>query len=117
MAEKILVIVFLLLAMLGLAELLHLLKLYILFPKKKGERIFMIKLEGENALADLKAFYCEYTWFGTRLAKKLMALDCDAREIDACKSFCKDNNIIFISQEEKDRLYEYFNKATKKHLL
>lgn len=97
MTQTILIILLLFPSMLGLAELIHLAKVYIILPKVKPEKAVIVYLEGENSVEQLLFILQEYAWQGERYAKKIAAVDRGIPEnlIDECKRIAEKNGIVF----------------------
>lgn len=99
MIEIILLILCLIPAMLGLAELLHSLKLYILAPKNKAISYTVICLTGYSPQQQLRFAIEKYSWMGE---KSIIAVNTFVPEEDfeECREIAEKNNIIFCSADE-----------------
>lgn len=103
MAEIILFLVFLIPAMLGLAEILHILKLYILYPKTAASYV-LVFLKGENASEQLMLALEQYFWLGKRYARNIIAVDMglNGESLKVCRKIALRHNVIFCSEKELD---------------
>ncbi len=96
MDEKILFYIILIPAMLGVAEILHFLKLYITRGSKRPQKYVLLYLRGKNCFCELKAILEEYLWLGKSFAEKVVIVDCGIEDIDECLSAVKNSGIVFI---------------------
>ena len=102
MGEAIFFIVFIIPAILGVAELIHLLRVYIICPKINSTSYLIIFL-GESSPCKQLAFAAEeLSWRGKKYAQNIIAVDCglNAEEYQICYSFCEKNNFIFCNTKE-----------------
>ncbi len=101
MFDAIFIILLLFPSMLGLAELMHLARVYIIFPKVKPEKTVVVYLSGERSLEQLQYVLSEYAWHGEKYAQKIAAVDRGIPEnlIDECKRIADKNNIVFYSKD------------------
>lgn len=107
MSEKILLYILLIPAMLGLAEILHFLKLYITRGKAKCKKCVLFYLCGENCFCSLKAILEECSWQGRNFAEKVVVVDCGIEDIEECLSEANNSGIVFIKPTD---LPEFFKK-------
>ncbi len=105
MAEAVLMVLLLFPSMLGIAELIHLAKVYIISPKVKPEKTVVVYLKGEQAVGQLQYILQEYAWQGERYAKKIIAVDCGIAEdlAEECERIANKNNITFQSDKGRFR--------------
>ncbi len=96
MDEKILFYIILIPAMLGFAEILHFLKLYITRGRKKPRKCVLFYLCGKDCFCSLKAILEEYLWLGKSFAEKIVVVDCGIEDIDECLSVARNSGIVFI---------------------
>ena len=96
MVETILLILLLFPSMLGLAEIIHMIKLYILLPKVKPQKAVIVYLNGEKSVEQLQFVIQEYLWYGEKYAKKIAAVDKGIPEdlVDKCVDIAVKNDII-----------------------
>ncbi len=78
-------------AVFGFSEFLHIIRLYIVFPKAKINSCLVIKLRDANA--EKQALYaCEqFRWYGRRFADSI-SFDCDSLSKDVynrCQKICE----------------------------
>lgn len=101
MIETILIILLLFPSMLGLAELLHLARNYILLPKTKPKKTVIVYLNGEKSVEQLMFVLQEYRWHGDSYAQKLAAVDYGIPDdiIDECREIAEENNILFYTKD------------------
>ncbi len=101
MTETFLLILLLFPSMLGIAELMHLAKVYIISPKSKPKKVVIVYLYGEYALEQLRLILEEYSWHGKNYAQQIVAVDCGivSEQYKECESFARNNKIIFCKEE------------------
>ena len=75
MAEFVFILFFAIPAILGLAEILHTARLWILSGKDKGEKMLILGPENENFHNQILKTYEEARWQGEKLAKKIIVVD------------------------------------------
>lgn len=75
MAEIFFIMIFLIPAMLGTAELLHMLKVYMAFPKKTVRSYSVIILTEEDFTEKLEYSREKLEWYGWRYAERIIAVD------------------------------------------
>ncbi len=102
MTETVLLILLLFPSMLGLAELMHLAKTYILAPKVHPKKTVVVYLYGECAVEQLKLILEEYNWQGKKYAEQIIAVDCgiDSRQYSECEKIANINQIIFCNEKD-----------------
>ena len=101
MIEIILILMLLFPSMLGLAEILHFIKVYILLSKVKPQKTVLVYLKGKKSVEQLEYVIEEYHWYGEQYAKKIAAIDYGIPDdlIEECKEIAKRNNVLFYSKE------------------
>lgn len=108
MVEIFLVILFLIPAMLGLAEILHILKLYILKPQNPIISYKMIILTDSSPVEHMKYVIEQYLWQSKKNNSSLIfvnSLLCE-ENFKACKNLAEHYGFSFYSKEE---IKEYLN--------
>ncbi len=75
MAELIFILLFAILAILGLAEILHTIRLWILSGGEKSEKILIIVPDNEGFPKQLLKIYEEARWQGENFARKIVVVD------------------------------------------
>ncbi|MBR4123524.1 MAG: hypothetical protein IKT93_03820 [Clostridia bacterium] len=102
MAETVLLILLLFPSMLGLAELIHLVKAYILAPKVSPKKTVVVYLYGEYAVEQLKLILDEYNWQGEKYAQQIIAVDCgiESSQYAQCEKIACKNQIIFCKEKD-----------------
>lgn len=107
MLETILIILALIPAMLGLAELLHILKNFLLSPKKRPKKYLLVFLEKDFAIAQFSDALEQQAWFGKRYCDKVFAVfsTLSESELEACHRLANQNKAVLCSVTE---LSEYF---------
>ncbi len=100
MDEKILFYIILIPAMLGLAEILHFLKLYITRGSKHPKKCVLFYLAGKNCFCSVKAILEEYLWLGKSFAEKIVIVDCGIEDMKECLSAVKDGEIVFVKPKD-----------------
>lgn len=102
MAEIFVLIIISLLVILGLSEVIRMLRLYIYLPKKKALSYLVISLSPNDAESQLRFVGEQYLWQGKRLADNVIAVN-DMLEGDLkenCRKIAQKYNIIFCSGNE-----------------
>ena len=107
MAELILFLFLLIPAMLGLAEILHLIKTYILYPHKT-DSCMVVYLKGENPVGRLKFALEQYCWLGKRYIGNIIAVSSglDGEDYDICREIALNHGIIFCGEDELPIIFE-----------
>lgn len=102
MFEYILLFFCLIPTMLGLAELLHYLKSYILSPKKRIPSYLLVNLVNTSPQLQLSLVIEKYRWQGHRYAEKIIAVysNMDLDDLEECKQIAFEYNITICSKEE-----------------
>ncbi len=100
MLEIIFVLVFLIPSMLGVAEILHLIKSYILSSKKKPRKLLLVYLTGDDALLQLKSVIEELNWHGKRFAEKIIAVNCGAADFEPCRELAQKYEICYCDMKD-----------------
>lgn len=102
MTETVLLILLLFPSMLGLAELMHLAKAYILSPKARPKKTVVVYLYGEYALEQLRLILEEYSWQGEKYAQQIIAVDCGiiSEQYEECEKITSKNKIIFCKEND-----------------
>ena len=93
--QPIILIVLLVFAIFGFSEFLHILKLYLIFPKRKMCSHLVINLQNETAEKQLLYAIEQYNWFGAGYADFLV-LNCDNLNDDVyerCKKIAQKYDI------------------------
>ena len=122
MFELLAVLVVTFLAVWGLGELLHSVKLKFLRPKKKEKTILVVLLKEPEAIYQLNHTVAKFRWLGSNYADHIILSgnDLSDKTICACKniaennidfSFCNSANILHII----DSFYEERNGKSKKN--
>ena len=108
MAETILLILLLFPSMLGLAELMHLAKAYILAPKAHPKKTLVVYLYGEYAVEQLRLILEEYNWQGEKYAQQIIAVDCgiEGSQYAECEKMAGKNRIIFCNQKDLSSVFK-----------
>ncbi len=75
MAEFVLVLILAFPAILGLAEMLHFFKKWILFSGDKGRKILILVPENKNFQRQMLSSFEDSKWQGEGLAKEIIVLD------------------------------------------
>ena len=108
MFEIFFLILFLIPAMLGLSEILHILKLYILKPKKAMISYKIVILTNDTAVENMRYAIEQYLWQAERNGFNLIFVNSllDKENFLACKEIAKRYEVGFYSKKE---LEEYLN--------
>lgn len=102
MTEAILLVLLLFPSMLGLAEIIHLAKVYIISPKIKPKKVVIVYLYGEQALEQLKLVLEEYSWHGKKYAEQIIAVDCGITSAlyAECERIASQSKIVFCNEKD-----------------
>ena len=100
--KYILFAIFLILAMLGLAEFLHGLVLLFTAPKKSGLTYSVLVLDNQNPEAQISFAAEQRAWMGCSYADHIIALDTGLDEENRmrCREAAKQRHMIFCNTEE-----------------
>ena len=111
MAEILLCLFFLIPAMLGLSEIFHILKLYILFPKRITSYV-IVYLNNENASGQLQYALEQYFWLGKKYARNIIAVsnNLDKESSEVCKKIAFKHGLIFCGSEELETVLKNLKK-------
>ncbi len=87
MGEIIFFLVFAIPAVLGLAEIIHIIKMWFLSSGVGGKRVLVLVPDNENFTKQILSTYEQFRWHGNKLADKIIILDCliDDENIEECK--------------------------------
>ncbi len=101
MTEFILLLLFLIPAMLGIAEILHIFKLYVLKPREPMISYKVVVLTDGTALAQLRFVAEQYIWSGKSgddviIVNSLL----NEENFKECKKIAQNNNFIYCSADE-----------------
>ena len=88
-------------AVLGVAEILHLLKLAIISSNENRYTFTCIFLEEENAIMDLKSFCEEHNWNGMKIGKEFFAIynELSPNVLNECRLIAAKNDNEFLNSE------------------
>ena len=102
MGEIIFFALFTIPALLGVAELIHLIKVYIISPKNTAVKYLLIFLGKNSPYEQLTTVAEEFFWRGKKYAQNIIAVNLDISDEDYiyCRSFCDKNNFIFCNVDE-----------------
>lgn len=102
MGELIFILIFSIPAIFGLAELIHILRSYILTPKFFTPKYSVIFLGKNMPYEQLLSAHLEFAWYGKKYAQNIIAVDCGINDenYSVCMQFCRKNNLIFCKSEE-----------------
>lgn len=115
MTEIIFVFIFLVPAMLGTAELLHILKLYIAFPGKGMCSYSVIFLGNEDFAEKIKYACDQLLWYGKRYTKQIIAVDTglSPENREAALTLTRRYNTVFCDVGSIERLFEKIRENDK----
>jgi hypothetical protein len=84
-------------AIFGFCEAAHLLKILLLFPKRRMNSQLVIRLDNKNAEKQLIFAGEQYLWLGNKLADSVLAVNSnlDKATYLKCKEIAKKYNILF----------------------
>ncbi len=106
MAEIVLNLVFAIPAVLGLAEIIHSVKLWLLKPKNRGKRILVLIPNTDDFERQILSAYEQFKWQGKRLADKIVVVDSFVDESQECKKITEELGIEFCALSElKDNVF------------
>ncbi|MBQ6847898.1 MAG: hypothetical protein IJO62_03160 [Clostridia bacterium] len=102
MAEIVFILVFAFPAILGLAEILHSIRLWFMSSGKKGKRILIVVPDNENYLKQILGIYEQSKWQGEKLAEKVIVLDTllDCENYKECEKLVKRLNFEMCSKSK-----------------
>lgn len=106
MGEVVFLILIIFPTLIGMGELLHMLKTFIISPKLKCEKYIAVKLKENDALAQLNSVACELSWQGRVYGDGVIAVDCglDSTQAEDCIKYCKRKGFFYCSEEDFKKL-------------
>lgn len=101
MGELILFLIFLIPAMLGLAEIIHIFKTRIRYSEASNSYM-LVYLCGENPVEKLNYALEQYFWLGRRYVGNIIAVATDLSEenYNTCRNIALKHEIIFCNENE-----------------
>lgn len=75
MAEIIFILIFAVPAILGLAEIIHTFKLWLVSSESGGKRVLILVPDNEGFAKQILGAYEELRWHGSKFAEKIVVLD------------------------------------------
>ncbi len=108
MVKGILISCVFLLAVAGMCEVIHLIRLYFVSDKQRNFNYSLVFLRKNRALNQLRYLYEQLVWQGGTYADTIIAIDreLDEDERKACFEFSLKKDIIIISPEMLDRVLD-----------
>ncbi len=102
MGEIVFILVFAFPAILGLAEILHSVRLWFMSSGKKGKRILVIFPDNEDFAKQILGTYEQAKWHGERLAQRIIIVDTllDETNRKECKKLVKSLDLKMCSQSK-----------------
>ena len=100
MIEIIFLIIFLLLAILGLAEVMHTIRLKIAYNYEEKENYVLIVLKPHTAEQQLRYIAEQSRWQGRKQVKSIIAVYNSGKPSDYCKQIAKEHNIVICTPRE-----------------
>ena len=96
MVESFLIFCILFLSVIGLCEIIYLIRKFATYPGVKTVSYAVIYLESGHALKQLKFLCQKIRWQGVEFANSIIAVTdyLDNKEIDLCTNFALENNVI-----------------------
>lgn len=105
-------------AIFGLTELIHIIKLWLIFPKRRMNCYLIINLKNSTAEKQLAFAYEQISWFAGDYADYIIGLcdDLDNSTLQKCKNFAKNRSIKLISIDdlEKGEVWKKLQESYKK---
>lgn len=82
----------------GFCEALHILKLYVIFPKRKMNSTLVIILNEETATNQIIFAGEQFKWLGTKFADRVLAVseDLDEETVKECKILAEKYGLRFV---------------------
>lgn len=99
MAVRIFFYLLLIPAMLGLSEIIHYLKVYIMKPKGNIKKYMIVYLKGTDCAFKLKSVLEEYFWYGKRYCEGILVLDGGIEDIFECESMAQRNKVVILKEK------------------
>ena len=85
MTEIVLNLLFVIPAILGLAEIIHSSKMWFLNPRTKGKRIMVLIPDANDFEKQILSAYEQLKWQGKKFANKILVVDCLPQNREECK--------------------------------
>ncbi len=111
MAETFFIIILIVPAVLGMAEILHLFKVYLLGYTRKGKKHSIVFLDNEDAVITLRAFCEEKNWYGKPVNNRFFAVYKGLSEevFAECREIAEKNDIILLNIDDlTDYIKEFY---------
>lgn len=101
MIETVLLAIGVILAVSGLCELIHTIRLFFIMPKKGRRGMMIIWLKSGIAEQQIKFAQTQYAWYGDTYADHIIAVTSELceEELDFCRNLTADKNIILCPSE------------------
>lgn len=108
MIETVLLAIGIILAVSGLCELIHTIRLAFLMPKKGSRGIIVIWLKSGIAAQQLRFADEQALWYGNTYADYVVAVTSELceEELDTCRRLTADNDIILCPSEALSHIAE-----------
>lgn len=108
MIESVLLVIGVLLAVSGLCEFIHTVRLLFILPKKCNKGINLLWLKKGKAISQLKFAYEQIRWYGNTYADHIIAVtsDLDQEELEECKKYTENSDIILCPSDVLSHIAE-----------
>ncbi len=112
MTEYILLATGLIICIVGLAEILHSVKLFLFSSNKKSSTYSLVILSNENYLGQLRYVAEQRNWLGSKYADYVVAINdfLDFDNINKASTFAKSKGIMICSLKQFESVILYFKK-------
>ena len=98
MLEFVIYMLFLIPLILGFAEILHKIKVYIMYGKDDIKKEVRFNLGGKNSVLKLSRIVSEYNWYGRNSADKIIISFCgNDEDSDECRKIAESNGFEFVN--------------------
>lgn len=108
MVKGLLISLVFILAVAGICEIIHLIRLYLVSDSQRNVNYSLVFLRKGRALNQLRYVYEQLLWQGGTYADAIIAIDCglDEDELKACYEFSHKKDVIVTSREMLDRVLD-----------
>ncbi len=103
----VLFIVFSIVFIVGMCDLLHVLRLILIKPKIEPQKLLILRLQQEDAYQSLLSVYEKYKWHGKYLADKIICIHKNILD-ESVKDEFLTKGIFFVSEEKVEDLFLNF---------
>ncbi len=100
MIKSILLVALVILAVLGICDVIHFFRRILFSPTEKPRKMLLVFLSNKQPLLQLRQVYDSFLWHGDEFAENIVAVldNVDESDWTACREFCSDKFKIFLTE-------------------